>query len=337
MPSSFLTEHPRLGRGLQIGRFAVPLAALAATWLVVRHFAKTGWPFTGADWRLVCAAGVAVGVSELLGALAWQRLFPDAERPSLGAVLTAVTAGAASSHVLPAQLNLAVKVGLVHRLTRGLKLKTVAVTLSALGVLNVAAMLPLALAAALVASFQGMQLVALAVVAASTAALLLAFSAEWTVGRLGRSRLRRLSAAASVVCTSVSFREKRRPVVALLFATWVVRTLVPLALLASFGVHAAASRALLLVALGPIAGVIPSPSGTTTSIGATAAILSATGLGGPVIFGYALAASVLSLFAALTGLTVGAACLVCSPSSDGAARRARLKLLVLAPLGAFRA
>src|SRR5207245_6433206 len=110
-----------------------------------RHFARSGWPLHRANlWLVGVAALIFVG-AYAAKAWGWQRLFRDEQRP---AVLTLAAAGGAASVggiALPGRCDEVSRVAVVRRCRRSrASFGAVALSLFLLGLLDSAALTPLA-------------------------------------------------------------------------------------------------------------------------------------------------------------------------------------------------
>src|ERR1700760_4727547 len=141
------------------------LAALVVTGLVARHFAHAGWPIHRANFWLVALARAILLGAYTAKAWGWQRLFRSEQRP---AVLTLAAAGGAASVggiALPGRCDEVIRVAVVRRCRRRrASFGAVALSLFCLGLLDSAAMTPLASVALGLSSVGGWLAVGCAVV-----------------------------------------------------------------------------------------------------------------------------------------------------------------------------
>jgi uncharacterized membrane protein YbhN (UPF0104 family) len=277
-------------RRLRIGINAVFVSgALAAAALTILHFVHSGWPLTNADPLLVVAAGVLFLFAYAFKAWGWQRLFHESERPE---ALTLAAAGGAASVggvALPGRFDEAIRIAVVRRgpgkKTAGLG--AICLTLIVVGLLDSAALTPMASVAAAASRSGGVQagfaLVAAAGVAAALLVLflpriaLLDFVGRYKVGRWLREHTTcPRSASQAWFLISISWSLRGVAVFVLLNALSVGASF-PLAL--AFLCASAASAAL------PIA-----PAGAATQAGAGAAILIVGGVPKAEAFAFAVAA-----------------------------------------------
>ena len=141
-------------------------AAVVIVALVVRHFAHAGWPLHHANFWLVGVAAIVMLGAYMAKAWGWQRLFRSGERP---AVLTLAAAGGAASVggiALPGRCDEVLRIAVVRRCRRRrASLGAVALSLFLLGLLDSAALAPLASVAIALAHVDGWMQVGLIVVA----------------------------------------------------------------------------------------------------------------------------------------------------------------------------
>src|SRR3954466_2259171 len=189
-------------RRVRIGVNAVFVTgALAAAVLTTLHFVHSGWPLANADPLLVVAAGILFLFAYAFKAWGWQRLFPEGERPE---ALTLAAAGGAASVggvALPGRFDEAIRIAVVRRgpgkKTAGLG--AICLTLIIVGLLDSAALTPMASIAAAASHSGGVKAGFILVAAAGVAAALLllsppriaqlSFVGRWKVGRWLREHL----------------------------------------------------------------------------------------------------------------------------------------------------
>jgi len=307
-------------RRVRIGLNALFISvALAAATLTALHFAHSGWPLANADPLLVVAAGILFLFAYAFKAWGWQRLFSEAERPE---ALTLAAAGGAASVggvALPGRFDEVIRISVVRRMpgkkTAGLG--AICLTLLVVGLLDSAALTPMATVAAAASSHSGGVQVGFALVAAAgvAAALLvlflprisrLNFVSRWKVGRwLQEHTACRRSASHAWFLISISWALRGVAVFVLLHALAVGASF-PLAL--AFLCASAASAAL------PIA-----PAGAATQAGAGAAILIIGGVPKGEALAFAVAAQGLII---VVGAVLVAAAAVWAIAFQLRARRA---------------
>jgi lysylphosphatidylglycerol synthase-like protein len=261
-------------RRVRIGLNAVFISgALAAAVLTILHFVHSGWPLAEADPLLVLAAAILFLFAYAFKAWGWQRLFNEDERPE---ALTLAAAGGAASVggvALPGRFDEAIRIAVVKRIpakkTAGIG--AICLTLIIVGLLDSAALTPMASVAAAASHSGGVQAGFALVAAAGVAAALLVgflpriarlgFVARWKVGRwLQDHTACPRSASQALFLISISWALRGLAVFVLFNALAIGGASFPLAL--AFLCASAASAAL------PIA-----PAGAATQAGAGAAIL----------------------------------------------------------------
>jgi hypothetical protein len=274
-------------------------ALLAVSIFSLRHFAHTGWPLRHADPVLVGAAAFLFLIAYAFKAWGWQRLFADGDRPTADALAFAGGAACVGGIALPGRIDDAVRIACVRRFpgTRA-GLGTLGLSLLVLGMLDNAALTPLATVAAADARSWtvrlGFGVVAGAGVLAAVVVALLPKFAGWRGVmryRLGRWLSEHThctrDAWAAWLLVSVSWA-LRGTAVFLLLNALSLRSSFPLAL--GFLCASAASAAL------PIA-----PAGAATQAGAGAMILSLSGVHTTDAIAFSVAAQALVI---VTGAAV---------------------------------
>jgi hypothetical protein len=255
---------------------AVGVAAVVAA-LVARHFALAGWPLHHANPWLVGVAAVVMLGAYAAKAWGWQRLFRKGHRP---AVLTLAAAGGAASVgglALPGRCDEVLRVAVVRRCRRRrASIGAVALSLFLLGLLDSAAMTPLASVALGVSRIDGWLRVGFFVVAgagflAAAAVLSLPRISAFPIvarfrlgGFVGEHATPPREAAWAWLGVAVS---------------WALRTLAVFVLLAALGFGMNFALAIAFVCASSAAAVLPvAPAGAAMQAGAGAAILVASGV-----------------------------------------------------------
>jgi uncharacterized membrane protein YbhN (UPF0104 family) len=269
--------------------------ALTALALTILHFSKAGWPLANADPLLVVAAGILFLGAYAFKAWGWQRLFPEGQRPE---ALTLAAAGGAASVggvALPGRFDEAIRIAVVRRLPgkRTAGLGAICLTLIVVGLLDSAALAPMASVAAAAAESSGVR-VGFALVAASgvAAALLvlflpriarLRFVSRWKVGRwLKEHTACPRSASEAWFFISVS---------------WGLRGLAVFVLLNALAVGGSFALALAFLCASAASAALPiAPAGAATQAGAGAAILIVGGVPKAQAVAFAVAAQGLVIF-----------------------------------------
>jgi hypothetical protein len=279
------------------GGFGVVLLAVA--FFSVRHFVGGGWPIHHADPVLVAGSALLFLAAYAFKAWGWQRLFHAHERPGAGALAFAGGAACVGGIALPGRADDAIRIAIVKRFP-GTKagLGTVGLSLIVLGMLDNAALTPLASVAAAGSSHwttrAGFAVVAAAGIAAAAVVAFLPqlarrpFVARWRFGRWIAEHMHCTKEAwAAWLLVSVSWSLRGLAVFLLLNALSMPGSFV---LALAFLVASAASAAL------PIA-----PAGAATQAGAGAAILALSGVGTADAVAFSVAAQALVI---VTGAAV---------------------------------
>jgi uncharacterized membrane protein YbhN (UPF0104 family) len=263
--------------------------ALVAAVLTAVHFAHSGWPLANADPILVIAAGILFFFAYAFKAWGWQRLFTESERPE---ALTLAAAGGAASVggvALPGRFDEVIRIAVVRKLPgkKATGLGAICLTLIIVGLLDSAALAPMASIAAAASHSGGVQvgfsLVAAAGVAAAALVLLLPriartqFIRRWKVGRwLQEHTACKRSASEAWFLISVS---------------WALRGLAVFVLLNALAVGASFPLALAFLCASAASAALPiAPAGAATQAGAGAAILVISGIPKGEAFAFAVAA-----------------------------------------------
>jgi hypothetical protein len=266
----------------QKGRWAFAagsvIVAILLALLAARHFATTTWPLSNGHPGVLVAAGLLLVLAQALKAYGWAQLFAPEERPKPLALAAGNGGAALVGVLLPGRFDDAMRVAVV-RYYRPCPagVRTLCLSLVMLGLIDSAALAPLAFVGAAfpgagIAVRAGLAVVAVAGVAAS--ALIL------TLPRLSASRrvLRfRLGRWLSPRTTSLRAASEAWTLV---FACWLVRAVALFLLLGTLGVGYSFPLALLFLCTGAAAAALPiGPAGAATQIGAGAASLIASGVG----------------------------------------------------------
>jgi uncharacterized membrane protein YbhN (UPF0104 family) len=263
----------RWGFGAAYGAVAVALVVLAA-----RHFATTSWPLSSANPGLLVVAALLLLLAHALKAYGWARLFAPNERPRPLALAAGNGGASLIGVLLPGRFDDAMRIAVVRRYPGcPAGVRALALSLVMLGLIDSAALAPLAVAAAL---FQGAGIgvrAALAVVAVAgvgAAALVLSLPELAASRRALRFRLGRWLSART------TSRRAASEAWLLVFACWLVRAFALFLLLGTLGVGFSFPLALLFLCAGAAAAALPiGPAGAATQAGAHGAALMATGVG----------------------------------------------------------
>jgi len=268
------------------------LVALGVSALVGRHFLHTGWPLRSANvWLVVLAAFIFLAAYSAK-AWGWQRLFRSDQRP---AVLTLAAAGGAASVggiALPGRCDEVIRFAVVRRCRRRrVSFGAVGLSLFLLGLLDSAAMTPLASVAIGVSHVGGWLqagLVVIAVAGVAAAAVVLFLPRLARGAFVKRFRL--------VRWVGDNATPPRQAVFAWLAVatSWVLRALATFVLLAALGLGTDFALALAFVCAAAAAAVLPvAPAGAAMQAGAGAAVLVASGVHSEQAVAFGIAAQAL--------------------------------------------
>jgi uncharacterized membrane protein YbhN (UPF0104 family) len=284
--------------------------ALVVAGLAARHFAASTWPLSNGNPGLLVAVGLLFLCAYALKALGWRRLFPADERPQPIALAAANGGASVAGIALPGRFDDAVRIAIVSRYPGcPAGVPALCLSLAMLGLVDSAALAPLAGAAAgSTAGATGVR-VGLAVVSASglAAAVLIAALPRLVARRqLLRFRLGRWLGPRT---TSMGAALQAWALVA---ASWLIGAVALFLLLGAVGIGFSFPLALLFLSAGAAGAALPfGPGGAATQAGAGAAVLVAAGVGTSEAIGVAVAAQALAI------LTGGAIFLVATASRAG--------------------
>jgi uncharacterized membrane protein YbhN (UPF0104 family) len=271
----------RLGRSRR-GRWALAAGSgalvLALALLAARHFATTSWPLASGNPGLLVVAGLLLLLAQALKAYGWGRLFTPAERPKVLALAAGNGGAALFGVVLPGRFDDAMRIAVVRRYPRcPAGVRALCLSLVMLGLIDSAALAPLAFAAAVFPGVGMGMRAGLAVVAAAgvaAAAVILALPRLAASRRALRFRLGRW------LSPRTTSRRAASEAWALVSACWLVRAVALFVLLGTLGVGFSFPLALLFLCAGAAAAALPiGPAGAATQVGAGGAALIASGVG----------------------------------------------------------
>jgi hypothetical protein len=296
-------RRSRRGRwavGAGSGAVTLALAALAA-----RHFAAMSWPLSSRYPGVLVAAALLLVLAQALKALGWGRLFTPSERPPLLALAAGNGGAALVGILLPGRFDDAMRVAVVRRFPScPAGVRVLCLSLVMLGLIDSVALVPLALAGALLPDGTGMRM-GLAVVAAAgvAAAAVIAVLPQVAASRRTlRFRLGRW------VSTRTTPPRRATEAWALVSGCWFVRAVACFLLLGALGVGYSLSLSLLFLCAGAAAAALPlGLAGAATQAGAGGAALVATGVDASEALHVAVSIGVLGV---LTGAAVLVAAIV---------------------------
>ena len=275
------------------------LVLLAVAFFSVRHFVGGGWPIHHADPVLVSASALLFLAAYAFKAWGWQRLFHAHERPGAGALAFAGGAACVGGIALPGRVDDAIRIAVVKRFP-GTKagLGTLGLSLLVLGMLDNAALTPMASVAAAGSSHwttrAGFALVAAAGIAAGGVVAFLPrlarrpFVTRWRFGRW---------IADHTHCTKEAWMAWL-----LVSVSWSLRGLAVFLLLNALSMSGSFVLALAFLVASAASAALPiAPAGAATQAGAGAAILALGGVGTSSAIAFSVAAQALVI---VTGAAV---------------------------------
>jgi len=279
---------------------AVGLAILAG-----RHFAETGWPLANANYWLVGLSGACFLAAYAFKAFGWQRLFHPSERPVPMALAAAGGAASVTGAALPGRFDDVVRVAVVRKYP-GCRsgVGSLCFSLFTLGLIDAAALMPLASTAAATTDASGFVRAAMGIVAFAGvgAAAVIAFMPRIvTSGRLVKYRL------AGWISQRTTTPREAWTAGGYVLVSWIFRTLGLYFLLAALGFSFSFPLAVAFLCAGAASSALPiAPAGAATQAGAGAAILIASGVGTTQAIAFAVAAQALLIMAGAVVVIVAA-------------------------------
>jgi uncharacterized membrane protein YbhN (UPF0104 family) len=271
------------------------IGALTAAVLTGLHFLHSGWPLAHANPYLVGTAGVLFIAAYGFKAWGWQRLFPEGQRPE---ALTLAAAGGAASVggvALPGRFDEAIRIAVVRKLPgKTVGFGALALTLIVVGLLDSAALTPMASIAA-AASAHGTVRAGFALVAAAgiaAALLVLSLPRLACVGWVARFKVGRW------LQEHCACRRTASQAWLLITVSWALRALAVFVLLQALAVGSSFPLALAFLCASAASAALPiAPAGAATQAGAGAAILIVSGIPKADAFAFAVAAQAMVILA----------------------------------------
>jgi len=309
-------RRSRRGRwaiGVGYGVLAVVLAGLAA-----RHFATGSWPLSSGNPGLLLAAGLLLLAAQAFKALGWSRLFERGERPTPLALAAGNGGAALVGIVLPGRFDDAARIAVVRRYPRcPAGVRALALSLVMLGLIDSAALAPLALVGAVLPGAGTGVRAGLAVV---TAGGIAAAAVVVALPRLAASRRARRFRVGRWVNPRTTSLRRATEAWALVSACWLIRAVSCFLLLGTLGLGYSVPLALLFLCAGAAGAALPiGPAGAATQIGAGTAALIASGAGASRALAVAISVGAL-------GVLTGAATFLFAtawPIGDAVSRKLR--------------
>lgn len=301
-----LLHCSRSPAGKRVVALGSVLLAAGLAIVAARQFASSLWPLPHAHPGLLLAAAALFLLSSVFKAYGWRRLFAVHDAPGPLALAAANGGAAVMGLALPGRFDDVVRVAIVRR-SPGCRagVGTLCFSLFMLGLIDSAALAPLAgTAAVMPGSSTGMRAL-LALVAGAgvgAAALIVAWPRLSTSRRVLRFRLGRW------------LQERATPfrgawqAWALVSVCWLVRGVALFLVLGGIGVGFSLPLALLFLCASAASSALPvGPAGAVVHAGAGAAVLAASGVGGAQAIGAAVTVSALGIGCACATLLVAAA------------------------------
>jgi hypothetical protein len=252
------------------------LLLLGVAFFSARHFVKGGWPLHHADPILVGAAAALYLIAYAFKAWGWQRLFQEEDRPGASALAFAGGAACVGGVAMPGRVDDAIRIACVRRFpgTRA-GLGTIGLSLIVLGLLDNAALAPLASVAMADASSwtvrAGFGIVA---VAGVLAAVLVAFLKRFTgMERVSRFRVGRWLAE------HTQCRKEAAAALMLISVSWALRGTAVFLLLNALSLKGSFPLALGFLCASAASAAVPiGPAGAAMQAGAGATLLALSGV-----------------------------------------------------------
>jgi lysylphosphatidylglycerol synthase-like protein len=271
------------------GGFGLILLAVAI--VSTKHFINNGWPLKSADPVLVAGAALLYLAAYAFKAWGWQRLFHADDRPTAGALAAAGGAACVGGIALPGRIDDAVRVAIVRRYP-GTKagLGTIGVSLIVLGMLDNAALTPLASVAAADAGSWATRVGFATIAGAGVAAAVVVAFLPKIAGhrRVTRFRVGRWLAS-HTHCTKEAWAAWM-----LISVSWALRGTAIFLLLNALSLRSSFPLALAFLCASAASAALPiAPAGAATQAGAGAAILIASGMHTPDAVAFSVAAQAL--------------------------------------------
>ncbi len=286
-------RQSRSGRwGLAVGYGVV---AIALALLGARHFASSGWPLSKGNPGVLAAAGALLLVAQALKAFGWARLFRPDERPAALALAAGNGGAALIGVILPGRFDDAARIAVVRRYPGcPARVHAIALSLVMLGLIDAAALAPLALVGVVVPGVGiwirlGLTLVTVGGLAAASVIVALprlAASERALRFRLGRWLSPRTTSLRGAI-----------EAWGLVSACWLVRAVAVFLLLGTLGVDFSLPLALLFLCAGAAAAALPiGPAGAAAQVGAGAAALISSGVGASEALAVSVSVAALGVF-----------------------------------------
>jgi uncharacterized membrane protein YbhN (UPF0104 family) len=279
---------------------------IVLTVLAARRFAETSWPLVHGHPGVLAAAGLLFLLAGALKIYAWRALFSVDERPATLALAAGSGGASVVSIALPSRLGDAARVAIVRR-SAGCpaSVRALCLSLVMLGLVDAAALAPLAFASAALPGHSIGMRVSMAVVAGVGIAAAVIVVALPTLA--GTRRLLSFRFGRWLRPRTISLRDASGAW-AFACAHWLVRALALVLLLGTLGAGFSITLAMVFLCAGAVVGALPiAPAGAATQAGAGAAGLVASGVGASQAIEIAVAGQTLG---ALAGIAILVFCFV---------------------------
>jgi hypothetical protein len=298
-----LYDACRSPRGKLVLNLGFGLVAIAISILATRHFAGMKWPFDDANLGLVALSSFLFLLAYAFKAYGWHRLFAPHERPKPLTLGAACGAASVTGAALPGRFDDVVRIAVVKRATNGRTgVGPVCLSLFMLGLIDTAALMPLAGTAAATADAGSGVRAAMAIVAFAGigAAVVIAMMPRLTAStRLIRFRLTRWLGERVIPA-----RDAWQAWL-LILAFWLTRAFGLFLLLHALGFALSLPLAIAFLCAAAASGALPvAPAGAATQVGAGAAILIASGVGTADAVSFAVGAQALMIVAGIAVIAV---------------------------------
>jgi Lysylphosphatidylglycerol synthase TM region len=296
------SASPRARRSYQVGTAVLGLGLAVPIGLKLAH---QPFPIHRGNVGLVLGAAGILLAAGLLKARGWSLLFARHERPATLALAAAGGGASVSGLALPGRFDEVVRIAIVRRYGSPSGVKRLMLSLLVLGLVDAAALTPIALAGTAVPGQSAGLRTGLAVLAAvglGAAALVVLLPRMLDAQGVSRFRLARWLQPGHIPIPRLSAAW------GLVFASWSLRAVALMVVVAALGLGWSPVLAILLLCASSAAAAIPiGPGGAATQVGAGAAVLVAANVGSEKALGVAVTAQTLGMIcgAALLIVAVG--------------------------------
>jgi uncharacterized membrane protein YbhN (UPF0104 family) len=263
--------------------------AIAVGILTTRHFISNGWPLGHAKILGVVTAGGLFLAAYGFKAWGWQRLFRHDQRPGTLALAAAGGAATVTGLALPGRADEVVRITVVRRFPgKRVGIGSICLSLFLLGLIDNAALTPIAAISAGVAAPSGWVQAGLIVVAVAgvLAGAFVAFLPRLAAHR----RIARFKVVRWIAEHTTTPRQAAQAW-SLVVVSWILRVLAVFVLLDALAVRTSIPLALGFLCASASAAALPvAPAGGVAQAGAGAALLAAAGVHASEAAAFAVAA-----------------------------------------------